>query len=186
MSSEDQRKPIRIERYAKACATIISMRSISFVALFTVAFAAHAQSPKPDVADVLKAISEQLKPLSVSEHNLAEMRDGIFGRKDISDDESVRVNDVLTTTKAFKNALDPAFFVGRLVAEMRLPADADTVRRTFYVAANNIVTSAGFDVIDVNKHMTAMRNAAAKAQAERVRDAMIAIRNILQSVPKND
>jgi hypothetical protein len=167
-------------------AVIITIKSISLMALLTVAFAAHAQSPKPDVADVLKAISEQLKPLSVSEHNLAEMRDVFFGRKDISDEESAHVNDVLATTKAFRKALDPAFFVGRLVAEMRLPADADTVRRTFYVTANNMVTSADFDVIDVNKYMTVMRNTAAKAQAARVRDAMIAIRDILQSVPKND
>jgi hypothetical protein len=33
---------------------------------------------------------------------------------------------------------------------MRLPADADIVRRTFYVAANNMATSADFDVIEVD------------------------------------
>jgi ORF6N domain len=108
----------------------------------------------------------------------------------LNSDRAVQVN--IEIMRAFVrlresvSRLDPAFFVGRLVAEMRLPADADTVRRTFYVTANNMVTSADFDVIDVNKYMTVMRNTAAKAQAARVRDAMIAIRDILQSVPKND
>jgi hypothetical protein len=81
VTDEDQRKLMRIGRYAKMRAAIITMKSISLMALLTVAFAAHAQSPKPDVADVLKAISEQLKPLFVSEHNLAETRDGFWPQR---------------------------------------------------------------------------------------------------------
>jgi hypothetical protein len=82
-------------------------------------------------------------------------------------------------------SLDPPFFVGGLVAEMQDPKDADTVRRTFYVTANNMVTSADFDVMDVNRHMTDIHNAAALAQAVRVRDAMIAIRDTLKAVLAN-
>jgi hypothetical protein len=68
---------------------------------------------------------------------------------------------------------------------MRLPADADTVRRTFYVTANNMVTSADFDVIGLNKQMTGIRNAAALAQAARVRDAMIVVRDTLKAALAN-
>jgi hypothetical protein len=67
---------------------------------------------------------------------------------------------------------------------MRLPEDADIVRRTFYVAANNVVVAADFEVSDINKSMSVMRNAAAIAQATKVRDAMVSIRDILQAVAK--
>lgn len=85
------------------------MKSMLLMALLTVALAAQAQPPQlpqspPGVADVLLVVSEQLKPLFVSEHNLAEMRDGFFGRKDIGDEESARVDDVLTITKGAAKA----------------------------------------------------------------------------------
>jgi len=166
------------------------MKSMLLIALLTVALAAQAQPPQPPqpsqpgVADVLLAVSEQLKPLFVSEHNLAEMRDGFFGRKDIGDEESAHVDDVLTITKAFRKALDPVYAVGGLVAEMRLAEDADTVRRKFYVTAANMVMTADYSIAHTDKSMQALHNSAAKAQAARVRDAMAAIRDTLQALPK--
>jgi hypothetical protein len=166
----------------------IMMKSILIMALLTVGLAAQAQAqaqpPKPDVADVLMAVSEQLKPLFVSEHDLADMRDGFFGRKDIGDEETAHVDDVLTTAKAFRKALDPVYSVGALVAEMRLPEDADTVRRKFYITAANMVMTADYSITHVNKSMEDLHNSAAKTQAARVRDAMIAIRDTLKALPK--
>jgi hypothetical protein len=187
---------LRSEKYARRASMMQevlgsrTMKSILIMVLLTVGLAAQAQAqaqaqpPKPDVADVLMAVSEQLKPLFVSEHELAEMRDGFFGRKDISDEETAHVDDVLTTTKAFRKALDPVYSVGGLVAEMRLPEDADTVRRKFYITAANMVVTADFSITHVNKSMEDLHNSAAKAQAARVRDAMIAIRDTLKALPK--
>jgi hypothetical protein len=167
----------------------VTMKSRLLMALLTVALAAQAQPPQlpqspPGVADVLLVVSEQLKPLFVSEHNLAEMRDGFFGRKDISDEESAHVDDVLTITKAFRKALDPVYAVGGLVAEMRLPEDADTVRRKFYITAANMLMTADYSIARTDKSIEALHNSAAKAQAARVRDAMAAIRDTLQALPK--
>jgi len=163
------------------------MKTMMLMALLAVALTAQAQPPQPPqpgVADVLMTVSEQLKPLFVAEHDLAELRDGFAGRKDISDEESTHVDDVLTITKAFRKALDPVYAVGGLVAEMRLPEDADTVRRKFYITAANMVVTADSCIAHVNKSMEALRNGAAKAQAARVRDAMVAIRGTLQALPK--
>jgi len=162
------------------------MKTISLMTLLTIAFAGHAQSPKPDPADALKAISEQLKSFSVSQHNLAEMRDGFFGKKSIDDMETAHVDDVLSATKEFRKELELPFFVGKLVAEMRLAEDADTVRRTFYMTAQRAVMITDADIKDVDRYLTAMHDAAARTQVVKVRDAMISIRDILQSVPKND
>jgi hypothetical protein len=174
---------MRSEKYASRSSMMqevlgtITMKSVLLMALLTVALAAQAESPKPDIDNVLKAISEQMKPLFVSEHNLAEMRGG---------EESAHVDDVLTITLTFRRALDPAFFVGGLVAKMRLPEDAETVRRTFYITAENMAGIADASIRDVNESMADLRSTAAKVQAGRIRDAMIAIRGILRALPKND
>src|ERR1700693_4158856 len=73
-----------------------------------------------DVGDVLDAIDEHLKRFTVSVHNLAEMRDGI-ARERFTDDERARLGDIFASTQSFRKALGPAFFVGPLVAKMRVP-----------------------------------------------------------------
>jgi hypothetical protein len=160
------------------------MKSVLLTLLLGAAYTAYPAPPNTNVSDVLGTIKEELKSFSVSQHNLAEMRDGLR-REEFTDEERARVGDILSTTNAFKASLNPPFFVGGLVAEMQDPKDADTVRRTFYLTADNMVTGADFDIMNVNKHMTGIHNAAALAQAARVRDAMIAIRDTLKAVLAN-
>lgn len=160
------------------------MKSLLLTLLLGAAYTAYPAPPNTNVSDVLGTIKEQMKSFSVSRHNLAEMRDGLR-REKFTDEERARVRDILSTTNAFMASLDPPLFVGGLVAEMQEPKDADTVRRTFYITADHMVTSADFDLSDVNKHMTGIHNAAALAQAVRVRDAMIAIRDTLKAALAN-
>jgi hypothetical protein len=162
----------------------ITMKPIVLMVLLAAAVAAQAQPPQPGVADALMTVSEELKPLFVAEHDLAETRDGFFGRRDISDEETAHVDDVLTNAKAFRKALDPVYAVGGLVGEMRLPEDADTVRRKFYITAGNMVVTADSCIAHVNKSMDDLHNKSAKAQAARVLDAMVAIRGTLQALAK--
>ena len=138
-----------------------------------------------DASDILATIEEHLKRFTVSVHNLAEMRDGL-AREKFTDDERARLGDILAVTNSFRKSLGPAFFVGPLVAKMRLPEDADTVRQTFYFTAQNAYFAADSNVNDVSRYMADIHNAAALTQVTNVRDSMTAIRDILQAVPKYD
>jgi hypothetical protein len=136
----------------------------------------------PDVGPLLDSINEQFKRLSVSVHNLAEMRDGL-ARENFNDTERARLGDIFAVYNSFRKTLAAALTVGPLIAKMRLPEDANTVGQTFYLAATNAHYLTESDITDLNRYMTDIHNAAALAQVTKVRDAMGAIRDILQAVP---
>jgi hypothetical protein len=138
-----------------------------------------------NVGSTLDTIDEQLKRLSVSLHNLAEMRDGL-SREDFTDNERARLGDIFAIANAFRKSLSPVLFVGPLIAKMRLPEDAEIVGQTFYFTARSALLYTESDVRDIDRYMTDIHNATALAQVAKVRDAMTALRDILQAVPHFD
>jgi hypothetical protein len=154
---------------------------------FIVAFTADAATPKTDVdalwPAVVKAIEEPSKLLSVAVHNVAEMRDGLK-REGFDDGERACVGEILNTAIYFHKDLGPVYFVRPLIEQMRLPEDANTVRHMFYIPPQDMSQCADFAVSTLNRDITGIHNAAALAQAIRVRDSMMAIRDIFQEASK--
>jgi hypothetical protein len=100
---------------------INTMKSVLLVALLNIAVVAHAEPPKPDVSDALNSIKERLKPFVVSEHNLAEMRDGFLAGRTLTKRKRVMSMMFLRLRKHSTNHLLRCFLLGNWLPKCAYP-----------------------------------------------------------------
>lgn len=140
-------------------------------ALGLMAPAASAQSV-PDVVRAITAAHAVEGPAMNSAKNLTQMQ------RVLSQNEKDATHTVLSAQSEFGFAYRDLIDVGQLLVFMKCAEDQSIARKYFREASLNVVTLVDEEVNYINVFLPSITTPAALAEATKMRDAMIEVRNL--------
>jgi signal recognition particle subunit SEC65 len=144
----------------------------------TAGLAVSVPAPAQSIADVqhaLAALEPRVKQLDTADRNLGQMESAL------NNIERDALNRVLSAKSNFYVAVDEARSIARILVNMTSPEDTRYVRSEFRESIRFVTETTRTDLERVNFYLTQLTTPAVMAEATKIRDLMIEIRDILKS-----
>jgi hypothetical protein len=151
--------------------TASALLGVALVAYIVVAPTTYAQSSPP----IHRAIGAALvleKEMSTAWNNLRQMMHGL------PTIEQRAADAVVQATIDFQDRLSQVITVGQIIMDMKSAEDRSTVRLYFSESSHTFVSSADADVEYVNQKLIYFTTPAALAEATKLRDSMVEVRDL--------
>jgi hypothetical protein len=127
------------------------------------------------VEEVMVGVSMQANRLDTALSNLGQIEKGLHGA------DAGRVGEIAKAGRQFTGAVGEATPVSLILRHMQHPDDARFTRAMLAVCASKAVLAADTDTAIINRYLPGITTPEAAAESTKIRDAIVATRNLLEA-----